>query len=110
MSRRRGVTILEIVLLVAVLALLIWCALLQTKVRRMDFYLGTPDSGLAAWTKKVETSMRTKHGLYGAQLDFLCAGWLTVRPHGDTTACPVQAPPVTDDPPAPCYPKVTCPK
>ncbi len=110
MSRRRGVTILEIILAVVVVGLLVWCALLQTKVHRIDYYLGRPDSGLAVWTHKAGNTIRTKDALFGAKLDFLCAGWLKVRPRGDTTVCPLTAPPVTEDPPTPpCYPKTPCP-
>lgn len=109
MSRRLGVTLLEIVLAVLVVGLLVWCLTLQLKVKQMDNYLGAPN-GLVAWTKQMVRDQRTVNGLHGVQLEFLCEKWRANRPRGDTSVCPTVAPPVEGVPGnSPCYPKPTCP-
>jgi hypothetical protein len=109
-SRRLGVTLLEIVLAVLVVGLLVWCFLLQKKVAMVDTYLGAP-TGLVTWAESTSVQQRRLNGLHGAQLEFLCGKWLANRPRGDTSVCPTQGPPVTEIPPQPpCYPpKGNCP-
>jgi hypothetical protein len=104
------VTLLEIVLAVLVVGLLVWCFLMQAKVRQIDNYLGAPN-GFVTWAESTAVTQRRVNGLHGAQLEFLCGKWLANRPRGDTSVCPTQGPPAIETPPQPpCYPpKGNCP-
>ena len=104
MSQRRGVTLLEIILAVVLVAALIWCFLMQRKVSTMENYLTRPD-GLVHWTQTWPDQQRALNGNHSEKLDFLCHAWLKVRPHGDTTTCPGGGPGTDYPPTGPCYPK-----
>jgi len=101
------VTLLEIVLAVLVVGLLVWCFLMQAKVKQIDHYLGAPN-GLGVWAESTAVQQQTVNGIHGAQLEFLCGKWLANRPHGDTSVCPISAPHADVPPQSPCYPRVTC--
>jgi len=107
MSRRRGVTLLEIILAVLVVVALICCVLTWRKVRTVENYLTAP-GGLVEWTQTWPDQQRRINGLHAEQLDFLCASWLKVRPRGDTTVCPLGGPSTDTPPNGPCYPRVSC--
>lgn len=107
MSRRRGVTLLEIILAVLVVVALILCFLAWRKASTIEKYLTQPQ-GLVEWTQTWPAQQRALNGLHSEQIDFLCASWLKVRPHGDTTTCPGTGPSTDIPPNGPCYPRVNC--